>query len=70
MAPMNAFFNYIGLDTLGLRMAKICENADALAKALVELEGIEVDYLTLKHHSYHEYVEKELNGNKATLVIA
>jgi len=62
MAPMNAFFNYIGLDTLGLRMAKICENADALANALDELEGIEVDYLTLKHHPYHEYVEKELNG--------
>lgn len=62
MAPMNAFFNYIGLDTLGLRMAKICENADKLARALDEIEGIEVNYLTLNHHPYHEYVNKELNG--------
>ena len=62
MAPMNAFFTYIGLDTLGLRMSRICENADKLAKALDEIEGIEVDYLTLKQHPYHEYVEKELNG--------
>lgn len=62
MAPMNAFFNYIGLDTLGLRMSKICENADKLAKTLDEIDGIDVSYLTLKHHPYHEYVNKELNG--------
>ena len=62
MAPMNAFFTYIGLDTLGLRMSRICDNADKLAKALDEIEGIEVDYLILKQHPYHEYVEKELNG--------
>ena len=34
MAPMNAFLSFIGADTLGLRMERICENADALAKAL------------------------------------
>ncbi|MBP5276839.1 MAG: O-acetylhomoserine aminocarboxypropyltransferase/cysteine synthase [Lachnospiraceae bacterium] len=62
MAPLNAFFNYIGLDTLGLRMSKTCDNADKLAKALNEVEDIEVDYLTLDNHPYHEYVEKELNG--------
>ncbi|MBP5528675.1 MAG: O-acetylhomoserine aminocarboxypropyltransferase/cysteine synthase [Lachnospiraceae bacterium] len=63
MAPMNAFFNYTGLDTLGLRMSKICDNADKLARALDEIEGIKVNYLTLAHHPYHEYVDKELNGN-------
>ena len=62
MAPVNAFLSYIGLDTLGLRMEKICKNADRLAKALAELPGIEVNYLTLENHPYHQYVDKELNG--------
>ena len=62
MAPFNAFLTYIGTDTLGLRMERICHNADRLAHALAELDGIEVNYLTLDSHSYHEYVESELNG--------
>ena len=62
MAPMNAYLCYIGLDTLGLRMERICENAEKLAEALDALPGIEVNYLTLPNHPYHEYVEKELNG--------
>ena len=62
MAPMNAFFSYIGLDTLSLRMERICKNAEALAKALDGIEGIEVNYLTLKDHPYHSFVESELRG--------
>ena len=62
MAPVNAYLSCIGLDTLGLRMEKICENADRLAHALDEIPGIEVNYLTLESHPYHKYVEKELNG--------
>ncbi len=62
MSPANAFLNYIGLDTLGLRMERICNNADALAKALAKLPGITVDYLTLEDHPCHEYVKKELSG--------
>lgn len=62
MAPMNAFLNYIGIDTLGLRMEKICRNADALAHALNNLPGIEVNYLTLPQHPFHDYVAKELGG--------
>lgn len=62
MSPVNAFLTYIGVDTLGLRMERICDNADKLARALSKLEGIEVSYLTLDTHPYHEYVKKELNG--------
>ena len=62
MAPANAFLSYIGLDTLGLRMKRICDNADRLAHALDRLPGVKVSYLTLEDHPYHEYVEKELNG--------
>jgi O-acetylhomoserine (thiol)-lyase len=62
MAPFNAYLSFIGLDTLGLRMERICRNADALAKALDKIPDIKVNYLTLPSHPYHEYVEKELGG--------
>ena len=62
MAPMNAFLSYIGIDTLGLRMEKINENADALARALDEEKNVTVSYLTLPSHPYHKYVKEELGG--------
>lgn len=62
MAPMNAYLSYIGVETLGLRMERICENADALARSLDKEPDITVNYLTLPGHPYHEYVDKELNG--------
>ena len=62
MAPMNAYLSYIGTDTLGLRMERICENADKLAHALAEHPGIEVNYLTLPNHPYHEYLDTVLGG--------
>ncbi len=62
MAPANAFLSYIGTDTLGLRMEKICDNADKLAQALNKFEGIEVNYLTLPQHPYHKYVDSQLGG--------
>ena len=62
MAPFNAYLSYIGLDTLSLRMERICHNADALAGALNEIPDIEVNYLTLAEHPYHDYVHKELGG--------
>ncbi|MBR6390919.1 MAG: O-acetylhomoserine aminocarboxypropyltransferase/cysteine synthase [Lachnospiraceae bacterium] len=62
MSPMNAYLTYIGADTLGLRMERICENADTLAHALDEQPGISVNYLTLPGHPYHGYVSSQLNG--------
>ncbi|MCR5603146.1 MAG: aminotransferase class I/II-fold pyridoxal phosphate-dependent enzyme [Lachnospiraceae bacterium] len=62
MAPMNAYLSYVGVETLGLRMEKICRNADALAKALSKEPDIKVNYLTLPDHPYNGYVDTELNG--------
>jgi len=62
MAPLNAFLCYLGVETLGLRMERICKNADRLAKALDELPGVDVNYLTLPKHPFHRYVDEELNG--------
>ena len=63
MAPMNAYLSHIGVDTLGLRMERICSNADKLAHALAKLDRVEVAYLTLDSHPYHKYVEEELSGH-------
>lgn len=62
MSPMNAYLSYIGAETLGLRMERICCNADKLAHALDEEKDITVNYLTLPTHPYHGYVDKELKG--------
>lgn len=62
MAPMNAYLSFIGADTLGLRMERICENADALARVLDREQDITVNYLSLEAHPYHGYVTKQLNG--------
>ena len=61
MAPMNAYLSFIGTDTLGLRMERICENADALAHAL-DQEDVTVNYLTMESHPYHSYVDRQFNG--------
>lgn len=44
MAPMTAFMNVIGMETLGIRMERICSNAEKLAQSLNELDGVEVNY--------------------------
>ncbi len=62
MAPMNAFLSYIGSETLGLRMERICRNAFKLAKALQELPGIEVNYLGLERHPDHALARELLTG--------
>ena len=46
LAPMNAFLAVTGLETLGLRMERICFNAAQLAKALAG-NGVEVNHPTL-----------------------
>ena len=44
LSPFNAFLNIIGLETLGLRIQKINENAKILAEELNKIEGISVNY--------------------------
>ncbi len=71
LAPMNAYLNMIGLETLGLRMERQCKNAyelaDWLEKSYPELT---VNYPGLKSSPWHEIAEKELkNGYGAILTI-
>ena len=46
LSPMNAYLGILGLETLGLRMERICENAARLARAL-QKAGINVNYPAL-----------------------
>lgn len=62
MAPMNAFLSYIGSETLGLRMERICGNALALAGALRKMPGIRVNYLGLEDHPDHELARSLLSA--------
>ncbi len=62
LAPQNAYLNVIGMETLGLRMDRICSNAKALAEGLRELPGITVNYSTFEDSPYKHLVESELKG--------
>ena len=44
LSPFNAYMNIIGLETLGLRMERICNNAHKLALALSKIPGTNVNY--------------------------
>lgn len=61
MSPVTAFLNVIGLETLGLRMERICANALALAEALSELPGLQVNYPLLNESS--SLALAQLNGH-------
>lgn len=62
LSPMNAYMNVLGLETLGLRMERICANAKALAEALDSLDGVSVNYPTLKGNPYYELAASQLHG--------
>ncbi len=62
LAPMNAYMNIVGLETLGLRMERICYNAKQLAETLQTLEGITVNYPLLEENPYNELAHSQLHG--------
>lgn len=68
LAPMNAFLNSVGLETLGLRMERLCENALALAKFFESTEGITVNYPALESSSYHELCRKQFGGKGGAIL--
>lgn len=62
LAPFNAFMNVVGMETLGLRMDRICENAKELAEYLTTLPDIHPDYPSLWEDHCKDLVESELGG--------
>lgn len=68
LAPMNAFLNVVGMETLGLRMERICENARQLALAVNRIEGVSADYPALYGNPYAALVEKQFSGKGGGIV--
>ncbi|GAB4261683.1 O-acetylhomoserine aminocarboxypropyltransferase/cysteine synthase family protein [Thermincola ferriacetica] len=63
MAPFNAYLNNLGLDTLGLRMEKMCSNALALAQFLAEHPKVAwVNYPGLVGNPYRQLAEGQFGG--------
>ena len=71
LAPMSAYQNILGLETLGLRMDRECKNALALAEWIhTEYPQFKVNYPGLKTSLWHDIAKKELkNGYGAILTI-
>ena len=69
LAPQNAFLNNLGLETLGLRMQRQCDNALELAKFLQSLGGdIQVNYPGLEENPYHELAKKQFKNGFGAIV--
>ena len=70
MAPQTAFYNLIGMETLGLRRERACANAKKLAEFLDSYEDIMVNYPGIPSSPWHEVADRVLErGYGAILTI-
>jgi len=70
ISPLNAFQIMQGLETLGLRMERHCENAEKLADFLVQHPKVEwVNYAAMPSSPYYETCQK-ITGGKASGILS
>lgn len=63
ISPFNAYLNTIGIDTLGLRMDRICDNANELAKKLNEnSKVVSVNYPGLEDNPNNNISKDQFNN--------
>lgn len=62
LAPMNAFLNIVGMETLGLRMEQICKNAYELSAAISQLDGVSVNYPLMAGNPYEKLANSQFGG--------
>lgn len=69
LAPVTAFLNCVGMETLAVRMERACDNALALAEWL-DGSGLvdEVGYLGLPGTPGHELAERQFGGRYGALL--
>ena len=60
--------NSVGLETLGLRMERLCYNALELAKFFETQDGIEVNYPALEASPYYTLCKKLLKGKGGAIL--
>lgn len=68
LSPMNAFMNIVGLETLGLRMERCCENAKRLAEFLESDGRVSVNYPALESSPYYGLCRSQFNGSGGGIV--
>jgi len=69
LSPMNAFQILQGLETLGLRMDRHCENAEKLAEFLQQHEKVSwVNYAALPDSAYYENCQKITKGKASGIL--
>ncbi|MDA8446836.1 O-acetylhomoserine aminocarboxypropyltransferase/cysteine synthase family protein [Paracidovorax valerianellae] len=69
LAPQNAFLILQGIETLALRMDRICENTLAIARALQSHPEVEwVRYAGLPDHPDHALVQRQLGGRASGIL--
>ena len=69
LSPMNAFLILQGIETLGLRMERHCDNAQAVANYLQNHPKVEwVGYAGLEGDQYFDLAQKYCGGRPASLL--
>lgn len=69
LSPQNAFYNSIGMETLGIRMERICSNAKKLAEFFSsEYTDITVNYPGLKSSRWHNIATAQFGGNAGGII--
>ena len=68
LSPFNAYMCSVGLETLGLRMERICENAKKLAEFLRTLDGVTVNYPALDDSPYYPLAQSQFGGKGGAIL--
>ena len=68
LAPINAFMNSVGMETLGLRMQRCCDNALALAEFFESCDGVSVNYPALPSSGSYRLCRELLGGKGGAIV--
>ena len=69
LSPHSAFLIMLGLESLGVRMERHCQNALALATYLENNERVEwVNYAALPNDKYHDVCKKITNGQASGII--
>lgn len=69
LSPMNAFQILQGIETLALRMDRICENAVKVAQHLKHHPKVaSINYAGLPDHADHALVQKQMGGRASGII--
>ncbi len=69
LSPQSAFLQLLGLETLTLRIDKICANTEIVANWLLVQDKIKkVEYSSLKTSGYHDLANKYFNQKAGCLI--